>query len=319
MTVARLSQLPVEALRTNLAVKASVSQLPVEVLRINTGTVIRTSQIAVEVLRPNAASASIADITLGVLTLAATGIIASPITGSTSSTLGALTVSGTGTLVGPVVGSSSSTLGALTVSATGSITIPPPVYSAPLIPEIRPPAGIPVFALAGHTVTPKPSYSDIEMRTGQARRRRVCTSAPRVVSVGWVLESAQMAAIDEWYEDTLLAGERQFSAQVKGIGLVGGTEGLLWYTARWIEPYSAEALHLGRWRVTGTLLISGEGQEADPYSPEMLIEYGAAVRTTASLIVSPRLAVEYGAAFERSFLLAVEYGAEVEGEVESGS
>lgn len=56
--VARASQLPVEILRTNLAVKARVSQLPVEVLRINTGTVIRTSQIAVEVLRPNAANAS---------------------------------------------------------------------------------------------------------------------------------------------------------------------------------------------------------------------------------------------------------------------
>lgn len=60
LTAARVSQLPVEVLRTNTGVKARVSQLPVEVLRINTGTIIRTSQIAVEVLRPNAANASTA-------------------------------------------------------------------------------------------------------------------------------------------------------------------------------------------------------------------------------------------------------------------
>lgn len=58
MTVARTSQVVVEALRTNLAVKARTSQVAVEVLRINTGTKIRASQVAVEVLRPNAAVAS---------------------------------------------------------------------------------------------------------------------------------------------------------------------------------------------------------------------------------------------------------------------
>lgn len=55
---ARLSQLPVEVLRTNTAVAACLSQLPVEVLRINTGTHIRLSQMAVEVLRPVSAAAS---------------------------------------------------------------------------------------------------------------------------------------------------------------------------------------------------------------------------------------------------------------------
>jgi hypothetical protein len=54
MTVARVSQVAVEVLRTNTAVKARVSQVAVEVLRINTGTAIRVSQMAVEVLRPNA-------------------------------------------------------------------------------------------------------------------------------------------------------------------------------------------------------------------------------------------------------------------------
>ncbi len=54
MTVARLSQLAVEVLRTNTAVKARASQLAVEVLRTNTSVKARASQIVVEVLRPNA-------------------------------------------------------------------------------------------------------------------------------------------------------------------------------------------------------------------------------------------------------------------------
>ena len=58
MTVARVSQVAVETLRTNTAVKARVSQVAVEVLRINTGTKIRLSQMAVEVLRPNVSAAS---------------------------------------------------------------------------------------------------------------------------------------------------------------------------------------------------------------------------------------------------------------------
>lgn len=54
MTVARVSQVAVEALRTNTAPNVRASQVAVEVLRINTGINVRASQIVVEVLRPNA-------------------------------------------------------------------------------------------------------------------------------------------------------------------------------------------------------------------------------------------------------------------------
>lgn len=53
MTVARVSQVPVEVLRTNDGAVASVSQVAVEVLRIYNDTRVRTSQLALEVLRPN--------------------------------------------------------------------------------------------------------------------------------------------------------------------------------------------------------------------------------------------------------------------------
>ncbi|NMF98380.1 hypothetical protein GPA27_13395 [Aromatoleum toluolicum] len=53
MTVARISQVATEVLRTNTGVKARASQLAIEVLRIKTDVKIRTSQLAIEVLRPN--------------------------------------------------------------------------------------------------------------------------------------------------------------------------------------------------------------------------------------------------------------------------
>ncbi len=58
MTVARVSQVVVEVVRTNTGDVARVSQVAVEVIRLYQDTLIRTSQIAVEVLRPNVANAS---------------------------------------------------------------------------------------------------------------------------------------------------------------------------------------------------------------------------------------------------------------------
>lgn len=178
---------------------------------------------------------------------------------------------------------------------TGQIgeIVPPPPAPASLygMPQIRLPAGTPCFLAAGHGITPDSVYADVRMRTGHARKRRIYTSAPRVVDVAWVLEAEQMTAVDAWYEDVLLAGERAFAAQVKAQG-----PGKLWWRARWVEPYEAEAMHLGRWRVTGRLLLTGVGQVEDPYIPEMEVEFGAALTATAVLTVVPLLGVEFGAA-----------------------
>lgn len=65
MTVARVSQVAVEVLRSNAATNARVSQIAVEVVRINDGTKIIDSQLAVEVIRPNIAEQSIPTGTTG--------------------------------------------------------------------------------------------------------------------------------------------------------------------------------------------------------------------------------------------------------------
>lgn len=180
-----------------------------------------------------------------------------------------------------------------------------PVISTPIgMPGIRPPAGTPCFLASAHSISPDSVFVDVKMRVGHARKRRVFTAAPRVVEVAWVLEAAEMAAVDAWYKNALLAGEREFAAQVKRQG-----PGMLWWRARWVEPYAAEALHLGRWRVTGRLLLTGVGQEADPYVPGLAVEFGAALTGTASLTVETMLAVEFGAELLQSQTLAVEFGA----------
>lgn len=172
------------------------------------------------------------------------------------------------------------------------------------LPEIRPPSGTPCFLAAGHAIAPQSVYADVQMRSGHLRRRRLFTTAPRIVSVSWLLEADQMAAVDTWFEDVLLAGERPFSAQVANQG-----PGLLWWTAQWVEPYQTEALHLGRWRVTGQLLLTGVGQVEDPYTPDMAVEFGAPLTSSAELTVITRLAVEFGAALlQVTGRLAVEFG-----------
>ena len=56
MTIAQVSQLPVEVLRANTGARARISQIPMEVLRANTGVRAQVSQITLEVLRPSQSS-----------------------------------------------------------------------------------------------------------------------------------------------------------------------------------------------------------------------------------------------------------------------
>jgi len=155
------------------------------------------------------------------------------------------------------------------------------------LPEILPPAGTPVFLAEGHGIEPQSVYADVQFGAGHSRRRRVWTRAPRVVSVSWLLEADEMAAVDDWFENTLLAGARKFSAQVANQG-----PGLLWWEAQWLEPYHAEAMHLGRWRVTGQLLLTGEGTPTKPYTPDMTVSFASALTGSASASIAATLALE---------------------------
>lgn len=170
------------------------------------------------------------------------------------------------------------------------------------LPSITAPPGTPVFLAAGHGIEEDSVYAQVGMTTGHSRTRRVWTVPERVVSVSWILEPEQLAAVDAWYEDDLLAGSRQFAAQVANQG-VGSR--LLWWTARWID-YSVELMHLGRGRVFGALLLTGEGSEIGP-STALAMEISVPLLDIRSSLYPPTaLAIEIEVALVQPVGLSME-------------
>lgn len=128
------------------------------------------------------------------------------------------------------------------------------------LPFILTPAGTPPFRVSDHAIKPDEVFASIVYRTGHNRLRRLYVgSVPRIATVSWELSATQMAIVDDWAETTLEAYTRHFTAQIANIT---GT-GVLYYDANWVEPYTAEPMDGGRWVVTGSLYLTGEG-ETDP-------------------------------------------------------
>lgn len=131
------------------------------------------------------------------------------------------------------------------------------------LPELTLPDGTPAFLADGHSIELTPMYADVPMRTGHDRRRRVYTTVPRMVNVGLQVTAAQMLALHNWFEGPLQAGVQWFSAQVANQG-----PGLLWWKARFAEPYTADAGEAAAsFRVSAKLLLVGQGSTTGPYSP----------------------------------------------------
>lgn len=164
------------------------------------------------------------------------------------------------------------------------------------------PAGTPAFLREGHAIDPVSAFAQVPMRTGHSRKRRIFTVAPRIVSVQLQLNQAPMTALDDWYENTLHAGERRFAAQVQNQG-----PGLRWWEAQWLEPYTAEQPTSAVWRVRGQLLLTGEGSETAPDTSALDIEFNAALSGSAALTVGAAIAAEILAALVRSTRLAAEF------------
>lgn len=115
------------------------------------------------------------------------------------------------------------------------------------------------FMRENHEIDQMPVFGDAKMETGTARRRRIYLTAPRTVIVGQDLDVDEVAGFDTWFEVSLKAGTEYFSAEVSNLG-----PGLLWWKARWLEPYTAEFLGGRWWKVTGKLMLFGEPSTTPP-------------------------------------------------------
>jgi hypothetical protein len=208
-------------------------------------------------------------------------------------------------------GAGESIFDALTAVAPPAPPPPPPPPPAPApaptygvgLPSITAPSGCPVFLADGHGIDEDSLYAQVPMATGHSRTRKRYTVTDRVVTVRWLLEPALLTAVDDWYENTLLAGTRQFAARVRN---QGAGPALLWWRARWID-FSTELMHLGRGLVSGRLLLTGEGQVDGPETGALAMEVSVALLDIrSSVAVQAHLAMEILVALLQPLELAME-------------
>jgi hypothetical protein len=203
------------------------------------------------------------------------------------------------TYVAVMTNAAASYVDSLAICLDAAAPAPPATTSA--LPLITVPAGLPVFLADGHSIDEDSVYAQVGYITGHSRARRVHTGPEREVAVSWILEADEMAAIDDWYENTLQAGALQFAVQVENQGA-----GLLWWTARWID-FQTEMMHLGRGRVSGRLFLIGEGSVAGPEFGALSMEIGCALLDVRSVVTLPTgLAMEIGCALTQPVQMRIE-------------
>lgn len=155
------------------------------------------------------------------------------------------------------------------------------------LPAITVPAAAPLFLASGHSVTEDSVYAPVRAATGSSRQRRVWTVTERIVTVEWLLEAAVLTDVEAWFEDVLQAGARTFSVQLRNEGAVPG---FLWWEARWIS-FEVQMLHFGRGRVTGQLMLFGEGSAEGPERGVLAFEVSLPLDDVPAPVFIP---VEYG-------------------------
>lgn len=159
------------------------------------------------------------------------------------------------------------------------------------LPSLVMPSSLPAFLLAGHDFQYQSPFAQIDFCTGESRKRRLVTRRPTVVNVSLFLEDQQAGDFQRFYRDSLRNGERQFAARVLQQGA-----GTVWYTAQFVTPYGATALHLKRWRIDAQLRLIGDAVEDAPtigdFSARAGMEVVATGRLTLQLNVSARAGME---------------------------
>lgn len=151
------------------------------------------------------------------------------------------------------------------------------------LPGILMPSSMPVFQLADHNAQWQSPFVNFEMGTGHRRKRRVRTVMPQIYSVSALFTRQQMTDFHRWHRDTLRNGERKFAARVKEQG-----DGLLWYESAWVGMYQAVPLNGGYWRVSGDLLVTGDGQVEPPGAASFSSHVSVRLRARGSLFVPVR-------------------------------
>ena len=168
------------------------------------------------------------------------------------------------------------------------------------LPGIIAPPEAPVFLADGHEIEHLSRYVQVQMQTGHSRPRVVRSQPERMVNVEWFLEAPAMLAGYEWYEGTLEAGTKLFSARVASQGIDPATQVwplLTWWTARWVQ-FQTEMLNLSRGRVSGRIYLIEGPFETGPDLSSLAMEIRAPLLGTAAPYVPADLAMEIDVALD---------------------
>lgn len=171
------------------------------------------------------------------------------------------------------------------------------------LPDLLLPPGVPNFVVAAQSFGQLRRYGNVERGQGHDRKRRLRTRTPRVIDVASKkLSQAQMTALEDWYEDALLAGERPFSVELSNQG-----PGTLWWSARWVKSSFKQEPSNGGWVVSGQLHLTGQGEVDPPVLGALAFEYSLVLTGQALMLPDASLAFEYLLQLKPDAPMAFEY------------
>lgn len=176
------------------------------------------------------------------------------------------------------------------------------------LPEVRMPE-FRAFLVAGHGIDEADVYANSKRGTGHRRKRRRYTTTERLQAVSLILEADEELEFWNWFESVIVVGVTHFSARV----MSDESPTPLWFHAVWHEPPQHGPMHLGRWTITGQLLLIGEGSETAPVTTTATLEVGLRLTGAAGTIVVAPVTFSAGMALIQPADVSVSFGLDLEG------
>lgn len=130
------------------------------------------------------------------------------------------------------------------------------------------PSTLPVPAIAGYGIKPRPNVDRTELEWGQARQRRRSTGTTDEISLQFVATRWQVMLFESWFKNRALEGAAWFN-----ITLLGGT-GLVSYEARFKggSEISYVPINGENWTITATVEVRDRNMLTDDELTVMLAE-----------------------------------------------
>lgn len=117
------------------------------------------------------------------------------------------------------------------------------------------PGTLPAPLLSGYQANPQDQVVRTQMEVGSARSRLRSTAQIDRVAVQWLFTDSEMAAFRTWWYQASGSGGAAYGTSWFSISLPIGQTGLSTVTARFLQPYTAQAGPNLLWHVNAELEV----------------------------------------------------------------